>query len=63
VSIRKVSDVFVNTFPSNEGDSIPLLKQPSHVIVSGNISFSSLQDFMEEFFHPDHGEQVVKRTL
>lgn len=34
-----------------------------HVMMCGSISYSTVHDFLEEFFHPDHGNQDTKVCL
>ena len=35
-------------------------KKHPHVIICGSMTLSTIHDFLEEFFHPDHGHQDTK---
>ena len=35
-------------------------KKHPHVIICGSMTTTTIHDFLEEFFHPDHGHQDTK---
>ena len=56
--VNKLVELLSQTSPYARA-SYTAFRHP-HVMICGCLSFATIHDFLEEFFHPDHGIQDTK---